>query len=113
MSRFSPRTIQHLTATRTSTLLTALSELSRLPEPKAAELIEFGSVYVDPCTSERTSCDQVETPHEKVRLKRISDHNYVVCKGSYIRFHSSPRRYPEFNDVNWEASIVYNHPVRT
>ncbi len=70
-----------MTATRTSTLLTALSELSRLTELIAAEMIEFGSVYVGPCTSERMSGDQVETPHEKVKLKRISDRNYVVCKG--------------------------------
>ncbi len=81
MSRFSPRTIQHLTATRASTLLAALSELSRLPESMAAELIEFGSVYVDPCTSERMDGDQVETPRGKKRLQRISDPNYAVCKG--------------------------------
>ncbi len=82
MNRVSLRTIQHLTATRTSTLLATLSELARLPESMATELIEFGSVYVDPCTSEKMrSGDQVKVPHGKVRLQRISNPNYTVSKG--------------------------------
>lgn len=79
--------VEHILANRTASLGDLLSEQLGLEQARTAELLHFGSIYLN---------------HERLEnsLKTVQ-----IQQGDYIRVHQNPRRFP-VQTVPWQNCII-------
>jgi len=88
--------VKHLISDSKCLISQTILKNIHLPAPDLISLFKYGAIY------HRAANCSINT-----KPKRIHD-DINVDIGDYVRVHTSPRFYPEFDSINWEDTIIFN-----